>query len=133
MVDLGATARVALIGRRNRAGRTDWCLPKGHLEKDETPAQAAVREIAEETGIHGRITHEIGTIDYWFSHRGQRIHKTVHHFLLIAAGGQLSLDGDPDQEADDVAWVDLADLPTTLAFVNERRIAAVAADILARS
>ncbi len=45
----------ALIARRNRAGRIEWCLPKGHLEGSETPQQAALREVAEETGIHGRI------------------------------------------------------------------------------
>ena len=41
----------ALIARRNRAGRIEWCLPKGHLEGSETPQQAALREVAEETGI----------------------------------------------------------------------------------
>ena len=35
----------ALIARRNRAGRIEWCLPKGHLEGSETPQQAALREV----------------------------------------------------------------------------------------
>ena len=43
--------RVALIGRLNRGGRIDWCVPKGHPEGDETIEQATVREIAEETGL----------------------------------------------------------------------------------
>ena len=38
----------ALIARRNRAGRIEWCLPKGHLEAGETPEQCIVREIKEE-------------------------------------------------------------------------------------
>lgn len=42
-------ANAAVIARRNRAGKLEWCLPKGHLEGDETPEEAAIREIYEET------------------------------------------------------------------------------------
>ena len=52
VVNLNSPAlEVAVIARINRAGRLEWCLPKGHLEGEETPAQAAMREVAEETGI----------------------------------------------------------------------------------
>ena len=47
--------RVALIGRRDRRGRLLWSLPKGHIEAGETAEEAAVREVAEETGIRGRV------------------------------------------------------------------------------
>ncbi len=134
MVDLGGRpARAAIIARMNRAGRVEWCLPKGHLEAGETPEQAAVREIEEETGIRGRILDALGTIDYWFSVEGRRIHKLVHHFLLEATGGSLSIEGDPDHEAIDVAWVPLTELATLLAFPNERRIAREASARLADS
>ncbi len=132
VVDLaGHPARAAIIARVNRAGRLEWCLPKGHLEAGETPEQAAVREIEEETGIRGRILDALGTIDYWFSAEGRRIHKLVHHFLLEATGGTLSIEGDPDQEAVDVAWVPLEELGALLAFPNERRIAREASARLA--
>jgi 8-oxo-dGTP pyrophosphatase MutT (NUDIX family) len=63
VVDLAASPpAVAVIARVNRAGRLEWCLPKGHLEGAETPEQAAVREIEEETGIRGRVVGELGTI-----------------------------------------------------------------------
>jgi 8-oxo-dGTP pyrophosphatase MutT (NUDIX family) len=101
----------------------EWCLPKGHLELAETLEQAAVREIEEETGIRGRIVDGLGTIDYWFSVEGKRVHKHVHHYLLLAIGGVLSTEGDPDHEAIDVAWVPLLQLEDRLAFPNERRIA----------
>lgn len=115
--------RAAVIARLNRAGRVEWCLPKGHLEDGETPEDAAVREIEEETGIRGRVLGSLGTIDYWFSAEGRRVHKLVHHYLLEATGGTLSVEGDPDQEAIDVAWVPLVDLFSLLAFPNERKIA----------
>lgn len=124
-------ARAAVIARVNRAGRLEWCLPKGHLERGETPEQAAVREIEEETGIRGRVVRSLGTIDYWFNAEGRRIHKTVHHYLLRATGGLLSVEGDPDAEAVDVAWVPVAELEARLAFGNERRIARAAQDALA--
>jgi 8-oxo-dGTP pyrophosphatase MutT (NUDIX family) len=123
-------AEVALIARLNRAGRLEWCLPKGHLEGDETPVEAAVREIAEETGIIGEPVRPLGTIDYWFTADGRRIHKTVHHFLLRATGGRLGVEGDPDAEAVDAAWVPVPELGTRLAFPNERRIARAAEDLL---
>ena len=124
---------VAVIARLNRAGRLEWCLPKGHLEGNETPSQAAVREIHEETGILGNVVASIGTIDYWFNVEGRRIHKTVHHFLLDAIGGYLTVEGDPDAEAIDVAWVPIDELGGRLSFVNERRIARATADFLAEN
>jgi 8-oxo-dGTP pyrophosphatase MutT (NUDIX family) len=116
----------AVIARVNRAGRVEWCLPKGHLEDGETPEEAAVREIAEETGIHGRVLTALGVVDFWFSAEGRRVHKRVHHYLLEATGGELTVEGDPDREAVDVAWVALDDLGRVLEFPNERKIAKAA-------
>jgi 8-oxo-dGTP pyrophosphatase MutT (NUDIX family) len=134
VVDLAELPRrAAVIARFNRAGRLEWCLPKGHLEQGETLEQAAVREIAEETGIQGRVMDRLGTIDYWFSVQGKRVHKQVHHYLLEATGGFLSTAGDPDQEAVEVAWVPLEDLVRRLAFPNERKIVREASARLADS
>lgn len=124
------TFDVAIIARLNRGGRLEWCLPKGHPEGPENNEDAAVREIAEETGIEGRIVSALGSIDYWFTVSGHRVHKTVHHFLLIATGGELTIENDPDHEAVDVAWVPLQDLGRRLSFPNERRIADLARQAL---
>lgn len=120
---IDGVAHAAVIARRNRAGRLEWCLPKGHLEGDETPEEAAVREIAEETGITGEVRTRLGIIDYWFSGDGRRVHKAVHHFLLEALSGVLTVEGDPDGEAEDVAWIALDDLGSRLSYPNERRLA----------
>jgi 8-oxo-dGTP pyrophosphatase MutT (NUDIX family) len=119
-------ALIAIIARRNRAGRVEWCLPKGHVEEGETLAEAAAREVAEETGIEGRVLIELGTIDYWFATSTNRIHKFVHHYLLEAVGGELTIENDPDQEAIDVAWIRLDEVHRRLTFPNERRIARAA-------
>ena len=124
-------ARTAVIARRNRAGRVEWCLPKGHIEPGETLTQTAEREVAEETGITGRVLAELGTIDYWFATSDRRVHKFVHHYLLEALGGELTIENDPDQEAIDVAWFPLREVHQHLTFPNERRIAQVAWERLA--
>jgi 8-oxo-dGTP pyrophosphatase MutT (NUDIX family) len=125
------SARIAVIARRNRAGRVEWCLPKGHIEPGETLTQTAEREVAEETGIIGRVLAELGTIDYWFATADRRVHKFVHHYLLEALGGELTVEGDPDREAIDVAWFPLLEVHRHLTFPNERRIAQVAWERLA--
>ncbi|MEE6287070.1 NUDIX hydrolase [Georgenia sp. MJ173] len=124
-------AYTAVIARRNRGGRLEWCLPKGHLEGVETPQEAAVREIEEETGITGRVLRHLATIDYWFAGDDRRVHKVVHHFLLEATGGELTIENDPDHEAEDVAWVGLNEVAARLAYPNERRVVATARDVLA--
>jgi 8-oxo-dGTP pyrophosphatase MutT (NUDIX family) len=116
-------ALIAIIARRNRAGRIEWCLPKGHVEPGETLVETAAREVAEETGIVGRVLVELGTIDYWFATSTKRVHKYVHHYLLEALGGELSIENDPDHEAIDVAWLPLREAHEHLTFPNERRIA----------
>lgn len=127
----GGLPLAAVIARRNRAGRLEWCLPKGHLEGVETPEEAAVREIAEETGIVGQVVGRLGTIDYWFTGDDRRVHKVVHHFLLEATGGELTVEGDPDGEAEDAAWIAVVELPERLAYPNERRLAVAACAVLA--
>ncbi len=118
MVDRSLMA-AALIGRLDRRGRLLWSLPKGHIETGETAEQAAVREVEEETGIIGRVLAPLGTIDFWFVAEDRRVHKTVHHYLMRALGGELS---DADVEVAEVAWVPLDELERRLAYADERRL-----------
>jgi 8-oxo-dGTP pyrophosphatase MutT (NUDIX family) len=117
----------ALIARRSRRGALEWVLPKGHLERGETPERAAVREVEEETGIVGEVVTSLGAIDYWFVVGDRRVHKTVHHFLMTAVGGELS---DADIEVEQVAWVPLAEVATRLAYTDERALALRAVDLM---
>ncbi|BBX67410.1 NUDIX hydrolase [Mycolicibacterium psychrotolerans] len=117
----------ALIGRIDRRGRMLWSLPKGHIERGETAEQTAIREVAEETGIQGSVLAALGSIDYWFVTEGRRVHKTVHHYLMRFAGGELS---DEDVEVTEVAWVPVHELPKRLAYADERRLAEVADELI---
>ena len=120
-------ASAALIGRVDKRGRMLWSLPKGHLERGESRLDAAIREVAEETGIVAAPLGELGTIDYWFVADGTRIHKTVHHYLFLAESGSLS---SADVEVDEVAWVPLAEAPERLAYADERALVAKIPELL---
>jgi 8-oxo-dGTP pyrophosphatase MutT (NUDIX family) len=63
-------------------------LPKGHLEGAETDAEAAAREVLEETGMRGELGLPIATIAYNFVTGGQMVEKRVAFFLMHATDGQ---------------------------------------------
>ena len=117
-----------LLGRRADTGQ--WALPSGILEPGEQPAVGLVREVEEETGIIGRAVSPLGTIGFWFVAERRRVHKTLHHFLLRALGGELC---DDDVEVAEVAWVPLGDLESRLAYADERRLIRRATQLLADS
>lgn len=108
-----------LIGRIDKRGRMLWSLPKGHIESGESPEEAALREVREETGIKSSITRSLGVIDFWFMAEGKRIHKTVHHFLFAEKSGKLEAQV---SEVDDVKWFPLDEIAKTLAYPDERKL-----------
>ena len=114
-----------LIGRRDQKDSTGkkilWSLPKGHIEDGETPEEAALREVAEETGIQSEIEKSLGVIDFWFMAGGKRIHKTVHHYLFREDGGVLAAQ---ETEVDEVAWFPLTEIVERLAYPDEKKLIA---------
>jgi 8-oxo-dGTP pyrophosphatase MutT (NUDIX family) len=67
----------------------NWGFPKGHLEAEESPDAAAVREVHEETGLRRLdMKGPIEIIDWNFRFRGRLVHKVCHFFLIEAASGQ---------------------------------------------
>ncbi len=120
---------VLLIARRNAAGRPQWTLPKGRVEEGETLEQAALREVREETGYEVHIQALLGTIDYWFVWRPDRVryHKFVHYYLMRTNG---SPPGPRDDEAECVEWVPLEISLVRLAHRNERNLVRRVNDII---
>lgn len=67
----------------------NWGLPKGHIEGDETPVDAAIREVAEETGLNDiAVIAELPTIDWYFRDRGRLVHKICHFYLVESTAGE---------------------------------------------
>jgi 8-oxo-dGTP pyrophosphatase MutT (NUDIX family) len=104
------------------AGGRRWQLPKGHLEPGEQPAEAAVREVREETGVTGRVVAPLPGIDYAFVERGlRRIQKHVDYFLLEYESGS-EADFDP-HEVVSARWFAWPEAIAKLSHANERRVA----------
>ena len=121
---------VALMARFNRGGKLEWCIPKGHLEQNETSEQAALREVFEETGLEAQIIASLGEVNYQFIQDGAKISKTVHVYLMQQTGGKLSFDNDPHKEASELEWVQASQLLTRLSHGNEKRIAKIAVELI---
>jgi 8-oxo-dGTP pyrophosphatase MutT (NUDIX family) len=104
-----------------------WALPKGQIDEGERGEETALREVAEETGAHGRSLGKLGDVRYWFNWRGERIFKVVSFFLVRYEGGRL---GDvPPEHSHEIAearWLPLDDAPSLLAYQGEREMAAKA-------
>lgn len=106
-----------------------WTFPKGLIEPGETPEQAAIREIGEETSVHGEIEAALGETHYKY-HGGPRglIDKTVHYYLVRATG-----DGEAKpllDEIKDARWCSLDEALAWSAYPNNREILARAVELV---
>jgi 8-oxo-dGTP pyrophosphatase MutT (NUDIX family) len=114
-----------------------WALPKGRIDDGEPAEETALREVAEETGAHGRSLGKLGDVKYTFTWpprpaEGERIFKIVSFFLVRYEGGRL---GEVPQEfrheVAEVKWLPLEEAPRLLAYGGEKEMARKAADFLA--
>jgi 8-oxo-dGTP pyrophosphatase MutT (NUDIX family) len=93
----------------------DWSFPKGKLHPGETEAQAALREVQEETGLRCRLSREVGTAAY---RDPKRRPKTVRYWEMTPTAGTLG----PANEIDDARWVPLRDVPRLLTYDHDWRL-----------
>jgi 8-oxo-dGTP pyrophosphatase MutT (NUDIX family) len=98
-------------------------LPKGHIDPGESPAEAATREVREETGLQATLVEKLKDIRYWYERGGKRILKDVSFFLFRYRSGRLS---DHDHEVVSAEWVPLDEAPKLLSYRGEREVAAAA-------
>ena len=107
----------------------NWGLPKGHIEGGETPAQAALREVEEETGLaHLAVVAQLPTIDWYFRDRGRLVHKFCHFFLLEAGLGETV--PQLDEGITECQWLSLTDALETISYANARDVISAARDVL---
>jgi 8-oxo-dGTP pyrophosphatase MutT (NUDIX family) len=101
-----------------------WALPKGQIGAGESGEATALREVEEETGVHGRSLGKLGDVRYWFNWEGERVFKVVSFFLVRYEGGRIGEVSDEfAYEVAEVRWLPLADAARLLAYEGEREMA----------
>jgi 8-oxo-dGTP pyrophosphatase MutT (NUDIX family) len=108
-----------------------WALPKGLVDRGESPSETALREGFEETGIHSRLDEKLGDVKYVYTWKGERVFKIVSFYLAFATRGRIG-DLPPGMEVEvaEARWLPLADAPRLLAYKGEREMAEKAVEKL---
>jgi 8-oxo-dGTP pyrophosphatase MutT (NUDIX family) len=123
----GGAAHVLLI----RDGYAHWGFPKGHLEAGETPHDAALREVEEETGLNDLVLGpRLRTIDWYFRAGGRLIHKFCHFYLIECPSGEPCPQGEEGITA--CCWMPLSEALDTISYDNARDVLQQAAEALRR-
>jgi 8-oxo-dGTP diphosphatase len=108
----GSGREVALV---HRPRYDDWSLPKGKLLDGEPEAEAAIREVWEETGLRCRLGPEIGAVTY--ADRFGRP-KVVRYWEMTSEGGTFA----PSHEVDELRWASLAEAEALLTYPHDRAL-----------
>lgn len=113
LVTIDARERLLLVKRSVDPKKGWWCLPGGFMELRETPEEAGLRELAEETGLAGKINMLLGVTT---NHSSQYDTVLMTGFLIRSYRGDL-LAGD---DADEVRWFAFKELPE-IAFNSHKK------------
>ncbi len=110
---LRADSRLLLIRRRDEPFKGHWALPGGFFEVGETPLQAALRELREETSIEVGAGHMRQFRAYGGPHRDPRgpVLSVVHYTCVT-----VETEAKPQDDAVECQWFSFDDLPRDLAF-----------------
>jgi 8-oxo-dGTP pyrophosphatase MutT (NUDIX family) len=120
--------RALLIMMCNLKGEHVWTFPKGHLEPGETPEDAALREVLEETGYECRIIEKLFTAHYSFTRNNFPVEKDVQWYLMEKTGG----DGVPRTPDEILAmkWCGAAEAAKNLVYPSDLRLLGLVAEKL---
>jgi acetyl-CoA carboxylase carboxyl transferase subunit beta len=98
-VVVGTDGRVLLVRRGRAPAKGDWSLPGGKLEPGESPEEAVVREVREETGLAVHVIEAIAIVPV----DGDGFSYAIHEFLCTPLDERTELRAGDD--ADDAQWV----------------------------
>src|SRR5438128_10507828 len=104
--------RVAIV---HRPGYDDWSFPKGKVDRGETPEEAALREVEEETGLRCKLVAPLGCTAY-SDHKGRE--KVACYWLMDVVGGRFGA----GSEIDEVRWVTVEDAMDLLSYRRDRAL-----------
>jgi 8-oxo-dGTP pyrophosphatase MutT (NUDIX family) len=98
----------------------DWSFPKGKLDGDETFAEAALREVEEETGLRCRLGSQLADIEYADA---DGTPKVVRYWIMEVADGDVA-SREADREIDTVRWVPMPKALDRLTYEMDRQMLA---------
>jgi 8-oxo-(d)GTP phosphatase len=101
----------------------DWSFPKGKLLRDEPAAEGALREVAEETGLHCRLGRELHSVRY-VDHRGRPKHVRYWVMEPVRDDGFAV-----DDEVDELRWCTPANASALLSYERDRTMLAEIATV----
>ncbi|HZC30504.1 MAG TPA: NUDIX domain-containing protein [Gaiellaceae bacterium] len=108
-----------------------WALPKGNIDPGEEPAETALREAWEETGVEATLVGKLGDVRYRYTWNSEPIFKVVSFFLARAGHGRIGeIAEEMRVEVAEARWLPLDEAQTLLAYKGEREMAAKARDRL---
>ncbi|MDD4003583.1 MAG: NUDIX hydrolase [Elusimicrobiaceae bacterium] len=117
--------RVCVIVIRNIRGAEIVTLPKGHVERGETPRMAALREAEEETGCRCEILRPAGRVRYSFqTDSGDSIRKTVQWYLMRLK--EITGRAPDPAEISEVRWLTFDEAERTVRYPSDRRLVKLA-------
>jgi ADP-ribose pyrophosphatase YjhB (NUDIX family) len=99
-----SAGRLLLIQRGRPPSAGSWSVPGGRCRTGESPAQACVREVAEETGLAVRVERFAGRVEREGVRQGSVY--DINDFVCVVTGGELR----PGDDAIDARWVSGAEL-----------------------
>jgi 8-oxo-dGTP diphosphatase len=103
----------------HRPAYDDWSLPKGKLEKDEHPLLAGLREVLEETGVHGVPEVRLDDVEYTLP---DGTPKTVQFWSMRADDRHPVVPVTDPDEVDEVAWLSVAAAAQRLSYPADRAL-----------
>ena len=102
-------------------------LPKGNVDAGEKPAETALREVREETGITAVMVAKLGDIKYVYTRKwagNEKAFKVVSFFLTKYQSGKIDdITEAMRHEVRRAYWMPLAEAPAKLSYNGERQMA----------
>lgn len=110
--------KIVLCFQQKLSGAKVYCLPKGHIEKNEEPMKTALREVEEEAGITAKLIKPLSNITFFFTQNGKKIKKTVYFYLMECLDEHFR----PNLECEKIIWCNEEEAIKLNPYVSEKKI-----------